>query len=42
MQSFSFLFFEEHGIAAMVSETHSLADLVKAMELCTKVTQTSW
>lgn len=26
--------FEEHGIQAMVRETHSLADLVKAMKLC--------
>ena len=26
--------FKEHGIEAMVRETHSLADLVKAMKLC--------
>ncbi len=26
--------FQEHGIEAMVRETHSLADLVKAMKLC--------
>jgi hypothetical protein len=26
--------FKEHGIQAMVRETHSLADLVKAMKLC--------
>ena len=28
--------FEEHGITAMVRETHSLADLVTAMKLCTE------
>jgi hypothetical protein len=28
--------FEEHGIEAMVRETHSLADLVKAMKLCSE------
>ena len=28
--------FEEHGISAMVRETHSLADLVTAMKLCSE------
>jgi len=28
--------FREHGIDAMVRETHSLADLVKAMQLCSE------
>jgi KaiC/GvpD/RAD55 family RecA-like ATPase len=28
--------FEEHGIQAMVRETHSLADLVTAMKLCSE------
>ena len=28
--------FEEHGITAMVRETHSLADLVTAMKLCSE------